>query len=61
MKNTNINKQRGFFDFGLAIILLATSSTTAYLLTDDDHDEYAAQQVQTETVVSEATQIDSQD
>ena len=62
MKNTKINKQRGFFDFELAIILLASSSTTAYVLTSNDsQDDYAQQRVQTETVVSQAKQIDSQD
>ena len=43
MKTINIHtRQRGFFDLGLAFVILTISGTTAYVSIDDQDEEIAS-------------------
>lgn len=51
MKNSNAtNKQKGFFDLGLSLAVLALSGTLAYAATPNQEDRTAQQDSQVEVV-----------
>ena len=51
-KQNGMNKQRGFFDMGISLIILAIGGTTAAVVTPDSHEQMAQEQ---QTISAEAT------